>query len=161
AAALLAVAISAAPVGHDMWSYVMYGRILSAHGTSPYTHVPADFPHDPLLHLAGWRTTPSVYGPGFVGIAALGTGITKTSVLATRLFFQGIEAGALVGVMALVWRRTRSPAALAFVGLDPALVATVHDGHNDLLVGLAVLIGALLVTDRRPVLGGIALAAGA
>ena len=77
AGALLVVAVVIAPVGHDIWSYAMYGRIVSVHHASPYTHVPADYPHDPLLHLVGWRRTPSVYGPGFVGLAALGYGVHR------------------------------------------------------------------------------------
>ncbi len=159
--ALLLVAVAVPPVGHDMWSYAMYGRMVSVHGVSPYTHVPADYPNDPLLSLVGWRNTPSVYGPGFVAVAAVGTAVTGSSPLANRVFFQGIEALAMAGAMVLVWRRTRDPAALAFVGLNPALIAAVTDGHNDLLVGVAVLAGALLVTDERPVAAGVAMAAGA
>jgi len=60
-----------------------------------------------------------------------------------------------------VWRRTRDPVALAFVGLNPALLAVVADGHNDMLVGLAVLAGALLISDERPYAAGVVLAAGA
>jgi hypothetical protein len=160
-AALLLVAVAVSPVGHDMWSYAMYGRIVSAHHASPYTHVPADYPHDPLLPLVGWRHTPSVYGPGFVALAAAGTSVAGSSPLANRLFFQGIEALALAAAMVLVWRRTRDPAALAFVGLNPALFAVVTDGHNDMLVGLAVLAGALLIADERPYAAGVVLAAGA
>ena len=161
AGALLVVAVAVPPVGHDMWSYAMYGRIVSAHHASPYTHVPADYPKDPLLSLVGWRHTPSVYGPAFVAVAAAGTSVTGGSELANRLFFQGIEALALAATMVLVWRRTRDPAALAFVGLNPALLAVVTDGHNDMLVGLAILAGALLVTDERPQAAGAVLATGA
>ena len=161
AGALLVVAVAVPPVGHDLWSYAMYGRIVSAHHASPYTHIPADYPKDPLLSLVGWRHTPSVYGPAFVAVAAAGTSVTGGSELANRLFFQGIEALALAAAMVLVWRRTRDPAAIAFVGLNPALIAVVTDGNNDLLVGLAILAGALLVTDERPKAAGAVLAAGA
>ena len=36
---------------NDVWSYTMYGRMVSVHAASPYQHVPADFPTDPFEHL--------------------------------------------------------------------------------------------------------------
>ena len=163
-ALLVALAVLAPPAGsHDLWSYAAYGRLLSVHHASPFTHVPADFPHDPLLHLVarGWRQTGSVYGPGFVGLSAAGTAVTGPSELATRLFFQLVAALALVFIVFIVWRRTRSPVALAFVVLNPALILAVNGGHNDLLVGLALLGGTLLLEDGRPRRAGLVLAAGA
>jgi Glycosyltransferase family 87 len=163
-ALLVALAVLAPPAGsHDLWSYAAYGRLLSVHHASPFTHVPADFPHDPFLHLVarGWRHTGSVYGPGFVGLSAAGTAVTGPSELATRLFFQLVAALALVFIVLIVWRRTRSPVALAFVVLNPALILAVNGGHNDLLVGLALLGGTLLLEDGRPRRAGLVLAAGA
>ena len=163
-ALLVAIAVIAPPAGsHDIWSYAMYGRLVSVHHVSPYTHVPADFTRDPLLHLVarGWRHTGSVYGPGFVAVSAIGTGFTGSSELATRLFFQLLEAAALAAALLVVWRRTRDPVALAFIALNPALILVVNGGHNDIVVGLALLVGALLLADGRPRLAGLVLAAGA
>ena len=163
-ALLIAVAVITPPRGsHDIWSYTMYGRILSAHHSSPFTSVPANFPRDPLLHLVsrGWRHTGSVYGPGFIALAGSATAITGRSVLASRLFFQGLDAAALIAALTLVWRRTRDPAAVAVLGLNPAVLAVVNGGHNDLLVGLALLAGTLLVLDDRPRSAGVVLAFGA
>ncbi len=163
-ALLVAVAVVTPPRGsHDVWSYAMYGRILSVHHGNPFTQVPAAFPHDPLLHLVGmgWRHTASVYGPGFVALAGIVTSAAGSSPLATRLLFQLVEALALAGVLALVWRRTRSAAALAFVGLNPLVLVVVNGGHNDLLAGLALLAGTLLLVERRPRLAGFVLALGA
>ena len=161
---LVAVAVVTPPRGsHDLWSYAMYGRILSAHHTNPFTRVPADFAGDPLLHLVavGWRHTASVYGPVFVVLAGVGTALAGPSALAVRLFFQGLEAAALAGVLWIVWQRTRSPAALAFVGLNPTVLIVINGGHNDLLVGLALLGGLVLLADGRPRLAGVVLAMGA
>jgi hypothetical protein len=161
---LVAVAVITPPRGsYDIWSYTMYGRILSVHHTSPFTSVPAHFPRDHFLHLvaSGWRHTASVYGPAFVALAGVGTAVAGQSVLANRLFFQGIEAAALAGALVLIWRRTRDPAAVAFLGLNPAVVAVVNGGHNDLLAGLAILAGTLLLIDDRPRSAGVVLAVGA
>jgi alpha-1,6-mannosyltransferase len=149
---LLTVAVARAPAtSHDLWSYTMYGRMVSQYGVSPYTHVPLDFPHDPFLHLvgSGWRGTPSVYGPVFVALSAAGTALAGGSALAARLV-QELGAGIAVAIaLVLVWRRTRSPAAVMLLGVNPLVaVSVVNGGHNDALVGLGVL-GAVLLAERR------------
>lgn len=153
------VAVVVPPRGsNDLWSYVMYGRTVVTHHTSPYTHVPADFPADPFLSRVsqGWRHTPSVYGPVFAGYAALGALVAGHSALVARLFHQLIAAGALAGILVMVWRRTRSPAALALLGLHPAIATvTLNGGHNDLLLGLLILGGVLLAADGRPKSAGL------
>jgi hypothetical protein len=161
---LVVVALLTPPRGsHDIWSYAAYGRMVSVHHVSPFTRVPAAFPHDPLFHHVSrdWRHTGSVYGPVFVAVSAIGTAMTGASAPATRLFFQLIEALALGGALLIIWRRTRDPVALAFVALNPALILVVNGGHNDILVGLALLGGALLLADGHPRRAGIVLALGA
>jgi len=165
ASALLIVIAVAVPArgSRDLWSYAMDGRIASVHHASPYTHMPADYPHDALSrHVRiGWQRTGSVYGPAFVAIAAAGTTLTGNSIVENRLLFQGLAAVALAVAMVVIWKRTRDLASLAIIGLNPALLAVVNGGHNDLLVGLALLCGALLLADRRPGPGGVVLGLGA
>jgi Glycosyltransferase family 87 len=161
---LVGVAVVVSPRGSgDVWSYVMYGRMLVVHGASPFTHGPAAFPRDPFTHLVAknWRHTPSVYGPGFVALAGAGTGVAGHSALLNRLYFQAVEAAALAGALVLVWRRTRDPVALAVLGLNPAVLAVVNGGHNDLVVGLALLGGVLLALERRWAWAGVVLAVAA
>src|SRR3954468_14569155 len=44
---LMTIAVAQPPEeSHDLWSYAMNGRIVEHYGASPYTHAPADFPHD-------------------------------------------------------------------------------------------------------------------
>jgi hypothetical protein len=84
------------------------------------------------------------------------------SFLAARLFFQLLAAACVAAVMMIVWRRTRSPAAVAVIGLNPLVVVSVVNGaHNDAWVGLAVLVGVLLVTRDRMRWAGLAFAAAA
>ena len=98
---VLLVAVAFPPrESHDLWSYVEYGRILGVHGMSPYLHTPSQFSGDPFLHLAGWRTTPSVYGPAFNVFAALGAILGGHSMLLVRLWHQLSAAGALTAVLA-------------------------------------------------------------
>ena len=135
-----AISVAAPPRNsHDLWSYVMYGRMVSAHHLSPYSHVPIDFLHDPFLGrvAAGWRHTSSVYGPVFTGVSAALTrvrGRFRTS--RARLAFQGLATIGVIATLAVIRRTTRSTAAVAFVGLHPVMVIViVNGGHNDALVG--------------------------
>ena len=163
-AVLFAIAVAIPPRNsHDIWSYVMYGRTVSAHHVSPYVRVPADFPHDPFLGRVGlgWTHARSVYGPLFSCVSAALTRIAGTSALRARLAFQGLAALGVVAALAVIWRTTRRARAVAFLGLHPAIVTTiVNSGHNDSLVGLAVLSGALLAARRRWRVAGFVLGLG-
>ena len=158
------VAIVVPPRGsHDLWAYVMYGRTVSVHHTSPYVHAPSDFPGDVFTArvAAGWRHAKSVYGPLFTAGSAVLTRIVGASALRARLAFQAVAAISLAGALLLIWRAKHSARALAFVGLHPAaVIAVVNGGHNDALVGLAVIAGALLAARRRWIGSGFVLALG-
>jgi alpha-1,6-mannosyltransferase len=137
---------------NDLWSYTMYGRMITVHGADPYRHSPADFPSDPFVQRvsSGWRHTRSVYGPAFTLYSVLGVGAVGDSALGSRLFFQATAAAAVLAALVLLWRRTRDPAVVAFVGLNPVTAASVvNGGHNDALLGLAILAAVLLATDGR------------
>jgi Glycosyltransferase family 87 len=149
---------------NDIWSYAMYGRMVSVHHASPYEHVPADFRSDPLFDEVSpiWRHRGSVYGPAFVAFAAGVTFVAGDSATTTRVLFQLCAAGVVPAVLALVWRRTRSAAAVAWLGPHPLFGATVvNSGQVDAFVGLAILAGALLATQRRGVAAGLSIAAAA
>ena len=134
----------------DLWYYAIYGRILAIYHASPYTHVPADYPHNPFLTQIGraWHHTPSVYGPAFTALSGAASLVLGSSLLGTRLFYQGLAAAALVTACVLVWRRTRSADAVAFFALSPVTALyLVNGGRNDILVGVAIL-GAVLLAQR-------------
>jgi hypothetical protein len=161
---VFAVAVAVQPHGsHDVWSYVMSGRIVDAHHTNPYVHPPSDFAGDPFLQYvgAGWRHTTSVYGPLFTAVSAALTHVAGGSALRARLAFQVLAALSVVAALVLIWRETHSSRAVAFVGLHPVTAATIVNGaHNDGLVGLAVLAGVLLVARRRWCAAGFVLGLG-
>jgi len=163
-AVAFAVALALPPRNsHDLWSYVMYGRTVSVHHTSPYVHAPRTFPADPFLTrvAAGWRAAPSVYGPLFTGVSAALAKLAGASALRARLAFQLLGTLGVVAALALVWRETRSARAIAFAGLHPAIVtAIVNGGHNDALVGLAILAGVLLASRGRWTASGVVLGLG-
>jgi len=162
--ALLVIAVVVPPVqSNDLWLYATYGRMVSHHGISPYAAPPSRVHDDPLYPRVDsvWRGTRSLYGPGFIAIAAAGTAVTGDSALAVRLLFQGLAAAAVLTALLLVDRRTKDPIVWLLVGVNPmVIVGVVNGGHNDALVALALLGGVLLAVVRRPVLTGAAVALG-
>lgn len=162
-AVVLVAAILVAPHdSHDLWSYAMYGRILSIHHASPWVVTPSHFRGDPYLTSVarGWRHTTSIYGPAFEMLAATITRLGGDAATFVRMAFTTTFAGATAVAAWLVYRRTGRAAATALVLLHPAIaVGTVAGGHNDVLVGLGLLAAVLLVLDDRPVLAGAAAAA--
>jgi len=83
-------------------------------------------------------------------------------VTVDRLLFQLGALLVIAGVLWLVWRRTRSPSALAWLGLHPLFGAViVNNGQIDAFVGLAILAAVLLASERRDVWAGVAIAAAA
>jgi alpha-1,6-mannosyltransferase len=163
ACALLALAVLVPPrTSHDLWSYAMYGRIVTVHDADPYTTPPDAFRHDPMLHRVshGWRDTPSVYGPAFTTGSAVIAKVVGSNPLATRLAYQAWAAGSVLAILLILHKR-RLTAAVIALGLHPiVVVALVNGGHNDALVGLLLVAAVLAVERRWPKTAGAA-AAGA
>lgn len=163
--ALFVLAVASWPRNStDLWSYAAYGRMTAEYGVSPYRHTPSDFPNDPVERRVRpmWQNTESLYGPLWNGISAGVVSMTQANARQTRIAFQSLAALAVFLAVVLVARRTRDPAAVALIGLNPLTVyAVVNSGHNDALVGLALLGGVLLASRDRFALAGIAIAAAA
>jgi hypothetical protein len=159
-ALLFLVAIAHVPsTSNDLWSYSMYGRIVEVHDANPYVSVPSQFPTDPFLHRVSriWRHRGSVFGPLWVAYEAGESAIADESALASRLVYQVTAAGAAAAALVLVWHRTGSSAALAWLGLQPVLAVAVNGGHNDIIIGLGVLVSVLLMERRKPGRAGFVL----
>jgi hypothetical protein len=144
-------------LSRDVYSYAMYGRMVSVYGVNPFVDIPASFIDDPVYPLVSvdWIDSPSVYGPAFVAVSA---GITEfvTSPPHMVLAFKALSAVASLGTMvlaaagALRVRPERAAFAAVLVGWNPVIVFHgVAGGHNDALVGLALAAGVLLILSGR------------
>ena len=114
-AALFAVAVICGPrFSHDLWSYAIVGRIVTAHHANPYLHSAARFSHDPLFSLVGheWRHGTTPYGPLFTLYSASVAFVGGAHPLLYRLAFEGGAAIAIGLALVAVWRTTRSTSAL-------------------------------------------------
>jgi alpha-1,6-mannosyltransferase len=160
---VLAVVVPPAESG-DVWAYAWYGRVVAHYHATPYKNPASHYPKDAWARRVdrAYQDTNSVYGPVFTAVSGAGMLLFGFSFLAARLFFQGLAALCVAAAVAIVWRRTRSPAAVALIGLNPLIVVSVVNGaHNDAWVGLAVLGGVVLVTRGRMRWAGLAFAAAA
>ncbi|MEX0755554.1 MAG: hypothetical protein WD739_06695 [Actinomycetota bacterium] len=169
-AVLFHVAVLTLPLlaSRDVYSYAMYGRIVSVHGKNPYVATPIEFGADPTLDFVGpaWVDTPAVYGAGFTALSGAITGAIGSL---PRLIdaFQLLAAAASLGTLALVvWlagrlRPERAAFAAAAIGLNPVvLFQSVASGHNDLLVALAIAAGLALLVLKRSYLATAVLTLG-
>ena len=153
----------------DVYSYAFYGRIAAVYHENPYVHTPVEFASDELWSFVGpkWVDTPAVYGPAFTTISsgiARGFATPAGQVDAYRWFAAAVYL-ATIAVIVLAVRRVRperAAFAVAAFGLNPVvLFHGVASGHNDLLVGLAVATGFLLLLNDRTLLAVGVLALGA
>jgi hypothetical protein len=145
----------------DVFSYAMYGRIVTVYHENPFSMYPVHFEGDPMRRQVGqlWQRTPDIYGPAFTAMMASLAPVNGESTFRVRFSYQLIAAAALAAILWLLWRRTGSVLVLAFVGLHPlATVSVVNGGHPDALVGLGVLLGVLLAMERRVLLAALAFA---
>lgn len=134
----------------DVWSYAIYGRMVAVRHASPYRHFPDEYSQDPMFPFVAptWRHTGSVYGPAFTAFSAAIAPLAGDSGVRTRVLYQATAALAVAGALMLLWRRTRSPAALAWLGLQPVVaLQLVNGGRNDALIGLGIL-AAILLAER-------------
>lgn len=167
---VLTIALSALAVAYpardsaDILSYAAYGRMTAEYGASPYRHTPSDFPNDEVARRVKpmWQDTESVYGPLWNGVSAAVVSVTGTDARATRIAFQSLAALSAFLAVLLIARRTRDPAVVALIGLNPLIIySVVNGGHNDALVGLGLLAGVLLASRERFALAGLAIAVAA
>lgn len=144
-------------LSRDVYSYAIYGRMVSVHGVNPYVDIPASFAGDPVYPLVSvdWIDSRSVYGPAFSAIAAGVTAIVH-SPPAIVLAFKALAVAASAATMLVVAaaarsvRPERAAFAAALVGWNPVVVFHgAAGGHNDTLVGLALAASVLLVLRGR------------
>jgi alpha-1,6-mannosyltransferase len=161
--ALALVAAACVPIflSSDVYAYAAYGAMAAA-GIDPYSHVllPA---HDPLFAAAtvqwGNPIPACVYGPLFVEIShALVIAFAPAGINAQLNAFRVLAAIALVACIPLMraafagFAPTQRIAAAAIVGLNPVVIWSAAEGHNDALM-LAIALSGFAILRRFPTVG--------
>jgi len=155
-------------LSRDVYSYAIYGRMVSEHGANPYAEIPASFAADPYYARVSvdWIDSRSVYGPAFTALSAGITSVTSTPESTVFAFKLVAAISSLVTMLlaaaAARWiRPERAAFAAALVGWNPVVVFHgVAGGHNDAILGLAVAAGMLLLLAHRQLWATAALVAG-
>jgi len=153
----------------DVYSYAIYGRIWSVHGENPYLAEPSSVRTDPMYPLVGeqWQDTPAVYGPAFTLLSgALARMFDDPIPLITAFkVLTGVASSALLVLVAWLSGRVRpqrAAFAVLLLGWNPVMLFhTVAGGHNDVLVGLAIVGALALVYEGRNLAATAVLAVGA
>jgi Glycosyltransferase family 87 len=146
----------------DVFNYLGYARLDALHHANPYVQLPLLNRGDPVYAYSNWHRLRSPYGPVFT-LLVLPT--ARLPLPVAYWLYKGVTAAATLGLLAAVWacarRLGRPPAqAVAFAGLNPVLLVFALGGqHNDLLMAACLLASALLILERREVLGGVTLVA--
>jgi len=148
------------PIGaNDMFGYITAGEILAFHGLNPMIHAASQVPNLPLAEYSAYFYTPPNYGPVWTWIEAAVVGaVGRPDLTALTL---GFKATAIIGyaavciVLVIVLRR-RAPdhvaaGLLAFAWNPVVLYEVAANAHNDVWIGLLVLLGVLFWEMRRPV----------
>ncbi|MHB8141245.1 MAG: hypothetical protein ACYDHD_08370 [Vulcanimicrobiaceae bacterium] len=146
----------------DVYAYAAYGE-LARLGFSPYGHTLLPM-QNPLFAAAVWQwgNPPPlcVYGPLFVALAKISLSLTAPLGLLAQLnSLRLLACAGLVACVPLAYaafagrRRSVRLAAAAAIGLNPVVLWSAVEGHNDALALAMVLAGVALARSRLPLLG--------
>ena len=148
-ALIVAVIVQAVPLGAPLLlskdAYLYWGeeRVFAVHHANPYVATPGEYLNDPSTPWVSesWRSEPTPYGPAWA-LAAAAPAATSSRLVA-ELAYRVIALVALLGCLLVIARRTRSAAAVAFLGWSPLLALHyAGGGHSDALMMLAT-VGAI------------------
>ncbi len=157
-ALLVAIAVQALPVAaplllsKDVYLYWVEARVFAVHHGDPYVSTAADYPTDPAYSRVSesWRTAPSLYGPAWQVVGAGPALAAGRSARAAELLYRALALAALLASVLLVAARTRSAAAVAFLGWSPLLALHyAGGGHNDAVMMVLVLAAVVAGTTAR------------
>lgn len=164
---LTAALASGVSFSSDVYAYATYGE-LAVLGMNPYGHalLPGGIP---IFNVAviQWGNPPPVcvYGPAFVWLARFLVAATAPLGLLAQLNAFRITASlSLLGCVPLAYAATAGRpeqqrlGLAAGIALNPVLIWTAAEGHNDALMLAAALGGFTIARRAGPALGAFAIA---
>jgi hypothetical protein len=139
----------------DVALYVVRARLWAFYGGSPMLAVPADFPQDPYIGLAGeYDREVSPYGPAWELIAQVPIRLGLFEIGSGILAMKVISLLAYIGMAVLIgwYARQDSPkykvsglTAMTFFAINPlVLMEAIGNGHNDMVMLALMTLGLVL-----------------
>lgn len=154
--AFAAILLWLLPITSDLFAYLIHAYMLTDLGANPLLQAPLEF-QDPLIlsYSTVYAERPSVYGPAWVLISAIGTA-GPHDVPVGLFYLKGLAAVAYLGGAWLVekilleYRPQVALEGLYLFAWSPfVLLMAVGDGHNDVcMMALALLAIWLLLRER-------------
>ena len=144
------------PITSDLFTYLSHAHMLTDLGANPLMQAPLDF-EDPLIlaYSTVYAARPTVYGPAWVLLAAVGT-IGRHDLPFGLLYLKGLAAVAFVCGAWLVEKillQVRPKAAMEglylFAWSPFVLLMAVGDGHNDMVMMTFALLSIWLLLRKR------------
>ena len=136
----------------DVYAYAAYGE-MNRIGLNPYVHLTHHLA-DPVVAAAQWQWSGAfpacVYGPAFVALSRAVVEIAGAShVFAALESLRLISGFSLLACVILTWRIDQR--AGSFIALNPVILWSAIEGHNDTLMLAVVLFGFLVARRYRAV----------
>jgi hypothetical protein len=164
AVAAVAVVIQLAPLStplllsHDVYLYWDYGRIAVVHDGNPFSDFPNRWPADPAYkQIAGvWGRLRSPYGPAWVLAGEGAAKVSGSSTKTAELYFRLVAAAAMLALIGIVARSTRSAFSTVLVGWNPLLALHFAGGGHSEAALMALVAAALALALRHPRWSGAA-----
>jgi hypothetical protein len=135
----------------DVYSYISFGRIAAVWNGNPFIDRPDKYASDEYLQWVYWSDVPSVYGPPWIYLSMLVTGLVErtwsspvTYVLAYKIVacLLHLLNGALLWAILSKWQPEQRSWRTAFYLLNPLpLVEFSGNAHNDVLMITFILLG--------------------
>lgn len=139
----------------DVALYVVRARLWTLYGGSPMIALPANFPQDPYIALAGeFGKEASPYGPLWELIAQIPMRLGILDIAGGILAMKVISLISYIGMTVLIGWYARQDTvrygvsgltAMAFFALNPlVLMEAMGNGHNDMLMLMLMTLGLVL-----------------
>lgn len=141
------------PYGTDLWIYQSYGRLVEEYSSNPYLTPPSTFPDDPVFGrvLDYYRDKGSLYGPVFIGLATAVSMVSGSGEVAGRVMWQMLSLAAVMAILFVLGRHVVPSERMMMIGIAPVTVyLLINQAHNDVFVGLLILVGVLFSARDRP-----------
>ena len=156
---LVLLLVQVYPIGaNDVFGYITSGELLAFHRLNPSIYPASHVPDLPFAEHNAYIHIPPNYGPVWIWIeAVVAAAMGRSSLYALIL---GFKAAAIAGyaatcIVLVVLLRRRAPdhaaaGLLAFAWNPLVLYEVAVNAHNDVWIGLLLLLGILFWDMRRP-----------
>ncbi|MSU35430.1 MAG: hypothetical protein EXS36_10005 [Pedosphaera sp.] len=135
----------------DVYSYALYGRMLSVYGVSPYIENLAFAATDPFANFVGDRYLPSWYGPLWSLVSAGITHVTGEHMGLTVLVFRCFGLCLAIAIAVLIRQillriepRHTALGVLLFLWNPLVVLETGFSAHNDMFMLIFVMLAVWL-----------------